>query len=414
MIDTNLIKNDPQAVVKNLESRNYNFEVDSYKSLEAARKQFQTETEDLQAKRNSLSKEYGLLKKEGKDDPALNIKIETIKTQLDSCAKKLTEIQSNLREFLLDVPNLPAESSPNGSSAENNIKVREFGKPSLLKGKDHLDITSMIDTESANLLAGSRFAVLRGEIAKLQRGLIAFMLDKAEEHGYTEHYLPMIGNSESLTSTGQLPKFSDDLFQITDDYYLIPTAEVPLTNLYRNKIIDLGAFPLKLSAHTSCFRSEAGSYGKDTKGLIRQHQFEKVELVQICHPEKSFEALENLTSHAETILRELNLPYQVLELCTGDLGFSAAKTYDLEVWIPSQETFREISSCSNCTDFQARRARIRFKEEGATKLAHTLNGSALAAGRALIAVIENNFDQKSTITIPEVLQDYTKFTSIEV
>ena len=414
MIDTNLIKNDPQAVVKNLESRNYNFEVDSYKSLEAARKQFQTETEDLQAKRNSLSKEYGLLKKEGKDDPALNIKIETIKTQLDSCAKKLTEIQSNLREFLLDVPNLPAESSPNGSSSENNIKVREFGKPSLLKGKDHLDITSMIDTESANLLAGSRFAVLRGEIAKLQRGLIAFMLDKAEEHGYTEHYLPMIGNSESLTSTGQLPKFSDDLFQITDDYYLIPTAEVPLTNLYRNKIIDLGAFPLKLSAHTSCFRSEAGSYGKDTKGLIRQHQFEKVELVQICHPEKSFEALENLTSHAETILRELNLPYQVLELCTGDLGFSAAKTYDLEVWIPSQETFREISSCSNCTDFQARRARIRFKEEGATKLAHTLNGSALAAGRALIAVIENNFDQKSTITIPEVLQDYTKFTSIEV
>ena len=226
MIDTNLIKNDPQAVVENLESRNYNFEVDSYKSLEAARKQFQTETEDLQAKRNSLSKEYGLLKKEGKDDPALNIKIETIKTQLDSCANKLTEIQSSLREFLLDVPNLPAESSPNGSSAENNIKVREFGKPSLLKGKDHLDITSMIDTESANLLAGSRFAVLRGEIAKLQRGLIAFMLDKAEEHGYTEHYLPMIGNSESLTSTGQLPKYSDDLYKLNEDYYLNTTAEV--------------------------------------------------------------------------------------------------------------------------------------------------------------------------------------------
>ena len=272
----------------------------------------------------------------------------------------------------------------------------------------------MIDTESANLLAGSRFAVLKGEIAKLQRGLIAFMLDKAEEHGYQEHYLPMIANSESLTSTGQLPKFSDDLFQLTDDYYLIPTAEVPLTNLYRNQIIDLDAFPLKLSAHTSCFRSEAGSYGKDTKGLIRQHQFEKVELVQICHPKKSFEALENLTSHAEIILKELNLPYQVVELCTGDLGFSAAKTYDLEVWIPSQETYREISSCSNCTDFQARRAKIRFKEEGVTKLVHTLNGSALAAGRALIAVIENNFDQKGTITIPEVLQDYTKFASIKV
>ena len=240
------------------------------------------------------------------------------------------------------------------------------------------------------------------------------MLDKAAEHGYTEHYLPMVANTESLTSTGQLPKFSDDLFQLTDDYYLIPTAEVPLTNLYRDQILNINQFPLKLTAHTSCFRSEAGSYGKDTKGLIRQHQFEKVELVQICHPEKSYEALESLTSHAETILKELNLPYQVVELCTGDLGFAAAKTYDLEVWIPSQETFREISSCSNCTDFQARRAKIRFKEDGASKLAHTLNGSALAAGRALIAVIENNFDQNSTIKIPEGLQDYTKFTSIKI
>ena len=224
----------------------------------------------------------------------------------------------------------------------------------------------------------------------------------------------MVANSESLTSTGQLPKFSEDLFQLTDDYYLIPTAEVPLTNLYRNQILDMDTFPLMLSAHTSCFRSEAGSYGRDTKGLIRQHQFEKVVLVQICHPEKSFEALESLTFHAETVLKELNLPYQVVELCTGDLGFSAAKTYDLEVWIPSQETFREISSCSNCTDFQARRAKIRFKEGGTSKLAHTLNGSALAAGRALIAVIENNYDQKGTITIPKVLHDYTKFTSIKV
>jgi seryl-tRNA synthetase len=414
MIDTNLIKDDPQAIVKNLDSRNYNFDINLFESLEAKRKKFQTETEELQAKRNALSKEYGLLKKEGKDDPALNTKIETIKTELDGFASKLIEIQSSLKQFLLDVPNLPDKSVPHGSSEDNNIQIRQFGEPSLLKGKDHLDITSMIDTESANLLAGSRFAVLKGQIAKLQRSLIAFMLDKAQEHGYTEHYLPMVANSESLISTGQLPKFSDDLFQLTDDYYLIPTAEVPLTNLYRNQIIDLNAFPIMLSAHTSCFRSEAGSYGRDTKGLIRQHQFEKVELVQICHPENSFEALENLTSHAETILKELNLPFQVVELCSGDLGFSAAKTYDLEVWIPSQETFREISSCSNCTDFQARRAKIRFKEEGATKLAHTLNGSALAAGRALIAVIENNFDQKSTITIPEVLQDYTKFTSIEV
>ena len=272
----------------------------------------------------------------------------------------------------------------------------------------------MIDTESANLLAGSRFAVLKGEIAKLQRALIAFMLDKASEHGYTEHYLPMISNTDSLTSTGQLPKFSDDLFQLTDDYYLIPTAEVPLTNLFRDKILDIDKLPLKLTAHTSCFRSEAGSYGKDTKGLIRQHQFEKVELVQICHPDHSFGALEELTSHAEAVLIELNLPYQVVELCSGDLGFSAAKTYDLEVWIPSQESYREISSCSNCTDFQARRAKMRFKEEGASKFVHTLNGSALAAGRALIAIIENNFDQKSKITIPEALQDYTKFSHIEV
>ena len=414
MIDTNLIKDDPQMVAKNLQSRNYDFNIESYERLEAQRKKHQTETEDLQAKRNILSKEYGLLKKEGKDDPALNSKIETIKTELDKCSSKLNDIQSSLKEFLLDIPNLPADSVPNGSSEENNIKIRDYGEPQILKGKDHLGITSMIDTESANLLAGSRFAVLIGQIAKLQRALIAFMLDKAEEHGYTEHYLPMVANSESLTSTGQLPKFSEDLFQLTDDYYLIPTAEVPLTNMYRDQILDMKAFPLKLSAHTSCFRSEAGSYGKDTKGLIRQHQFEKVELVQICHPEKSFEALENLTSNAETVLKELNLPYQVVELCTGDLGFSAAKTYDLEVWIPSQETFREISSCSNCTDFQARRAKIRFKEGGASKLVHTLNGSALAAGRALIAVIENNFDQKSTIAIPEALHDYTKFTSIKV
>ncbi len=414
MIDTNLIKKNPQTVSKKLKLRNYNFDIELFESLEAKRKKYQTETEDLQARRNSLSKEYGMLKKKDKDDSALNKKIEAIKADLEKCSTKLNEIQSTLKEFLLDVPNLFDDSVPSGENEENNVKIREYGEPTLLKGKDHLEITSMIDTESAILMAGSRFAVLSNEIAKLQRALIAFMLDKASEHGYTEYYLPMVANTESLTSTGQLPKFSDDLFQLTDDYYLIPTAEVPLTNLYRNQILDLDTFPLKLTAHTSCFRSEAGSYGKDTKGLIRQHQFEKVELVQICHPEKSFEALENLTSHAEIILKELNLPYQVVELCTGDLGFSAAKTYDLEVWIPSQETYREISSCSNCTDFQARRAKIRFKEEGISKLAHTLNGSALAAGRALIAVIENNFDQKGTITIPEVLHEYTKFTTIEV
>ena len=414
MIDLNLLKADPKIVAKQLNLKNYALNVSSFETLEAERKKFQTQTEDLQAQRNALSKEYGMLKKEGKEDPILSQKIDSVKTDLDLCLNQLNNIQVNLKDFLLDIPNLPDSSTPTGSSEENNVVVRQFGKPVAIGGKDHLEITSMINTESANLLAGSRFAVLEGQIAQLQRALIAFMLDKASDHGYKEYYLPMVANTESLTATGQLPKFSDDLFQLTDDYYLIPTAEVPLTNLFRDQILEIGEFPLKLTAHTSCFRSEAGSYGKDTKGLIRQHQFEKVELVQICHPDQSFEALENLTSHAESILKDLNLPYQVVELCSGDLGFSAAKTYDLEVWIPSQETYREISSCSNCTDFQSRRAKIRFKEEGASIFVHTLNGSALAAGRALIALIENNFDQKSSITIPEALQDYTKFKTISV
>jgi len=414
MIDTNLIKNNSQIVIENLKSRNYDLDLKLYESLESDRKKYQTETENLQAQRKTLSQEFGILKKEGRDDPELSKNIESVNNDLEVCSSKLNEVQQGLNELLLDIPNLSDKSVPIGLNEANNIKIRECGQPKILKGKDHLDITSMIDTESANLLAGSRFAVLKAEIAKLQRALIAFMLDKASEHGYIEHYLPMISNSASLTSTGQLPKFSDDLFQLNDDYFLIPTAEVPLTNLFRDKILDIDKLPLKLTAHTSCFRSEAGSYGKDTKGLIRQHQFEKVELVQICHPDHSFKALEELTSHAEAVLIELNLPYQVVELCSGDLGFSAAKTYDLEVWIPSQESYREISSCSNCTDFQARRAKMRFKEEGTSKFVHTLNGSALAAGRALIAIIENNFDQKSKITIPEALQDYTKFSHIEV
>ena len=414
MIDLNLLKADPKIVAKQLNLKNYALNVSSFETLEAERKKFQTQTEDLQAQRNALSKEYGILKKEGKEDSILSQKIDSNKTELDLCSNKLSDIQLNIKDFLLDIPNLPDPSTPTGSSEEDNVVVRRIGEPEVSGGKDHLEITSMINTESANLLAGSRFAVLEGRIAQLQRALIAFMLDKASEHGYEEYYLPMVANTDSLTATGQLPKFSEDLFQLTDDYYLIPTAEVPLTNLFRDQILEIGEFPLKLTAHTSCFRSEAGSYGKDTKGLIRQHQFEKVELVQICHPDQSFEALENLTSHAESILKDLNLPYQVVELCSGDLGFSAAKTYDLEVWIPSQETYREISSCSNCRDFQSRRAKIRFKEEGASIFAHTLNGSALAAGRALIALIENNFDQKSSITIPEALQDYTKFKTTSV
>ena len=414
MIDTNLIKADSALVADSLSSKKYKLDLKIFEDLEVNRKAAQIQTEALQAKRNALSKEYGLLKKEGKDDTTLNQQIAEVKSELDSCSKTLTDIQSSLQAFLLDIPNLPASSVPHGAGEKDNIKIRDFGKPLVFGGKDHLDITSLINMDAANILAGSRFSVLTGKVAKLQRALISFMLDKAEEHGYEEHYLPLIANTESLQATGQLPKFADDLFQLTDDYYLIPTAEVPLTNLYRDQIISLDSLPIKLTAHTSCFRSEAGSYGKDTRGLIRQHQFEKVELVQICHPDHSFEALESLTRNAETILQELNLPYQVIELCTGDLGFSAAKTYDLEVWIPSQESFREISSCSNCTDFQARRAKIRFKQDGTTQFAHTLNGSALAAGRTLIAIIENCYDQKSLITIPEALQDYTKFKTIEV
>ena len=414
MIETNLIKTDSASVADSLASKKYELDLKIFEDLEVDRKATQIKTEALQAKRNALSKDYGLLKKEGKDDAALNQQITEVKSELDSCSKTLTDLQSSLQDFLLDIPNLPASSVPHGSGEKDNIKIRDFGKPIVFGGKDHLDITSLINMDAANILAGSRFSVLIGKVAKLQRALISFMLDKAEDHGYEEHYLPLVANTESLQATGQLPKFADDLFQLTDDYYLIPTAEVPLTNLYRDQIVSLDSLPLKLTAHTSCFRSEAGSYGKDTRGLIRQHQFEKVELVQICHPDHSFEALESLTSNAEVILQELNLPYQVIELCTGDLGFSAAKTYDLEVWIPSQESFREISSCSNCTDFQARRAKIRFKQDGVTQFAHTLNGSALAAGRTLIAIIENCYDQKSLITIPEVLQDYTKFKTIEV
>ena len=414
MIDTNLIKADSALVADSLSSKKYKLDLKIFEDLEVNRKAAQIQTEALQAKRNALSKEYGLLKKEGKDDTTLNQQIAEVKSELDSCSKTLTDIQSSLQAFLLDIPNLPASSVPHGAGEKDNIKIRDFGKPLVFGGKDHLDITSLINMDAANILAGSRFSVLTGKVAKLQRALISFMLDKAEEHGYEEHYLPLIANTESLQATGQLPKFADDLFQLTDDYYLIPTAEVPLTNLYRDQIISLDSLPIKLTAHTSCFRSEAGSYGKDTRGLIRQHQFEKVELVHICHPDHSFEALESLTKNAETILQELNLPYQLIELCTGDLGFSAAKTYDLEVWIPSQESFREISSCSNCTDFQARRAKIRFKQDGTTQFAHTLNGSALAAGRTLIAIIENCYDQKSLITIPEALQDYTKFKTIEV
>lgn len=408
MIDTHLIKADPAKVAESLKLKKYELDIKAFESLEGLRKTYQTETEDLQATRNSLSKEYGHLKKEGKEDESLNLRIAKTKNDLDACSQKLSDIQSSFQDFLLDIPNTPAPSVPEGQSENDNVKIREFGKPLVSGGKDHLDITSLINTDVANVLAGSRFSVLTGKIAKLQRALIAFMLDKASENGYEEHYLPLIANTQSLLSTGQLPKFADDLFQLTDDYYLIPTAEVPLTNLYRDQIIPSANFPLKLTAHTSCFRSEAGSYGKDTRGLIRQHQFEKVELVQIVKPEKSYDALEELTRHAESVLEELELPYRVVLLCSGDTGDTSAKTYDIEVWLPSQNRYREISSCSNCESFQARRIKARWKNDisGKSEYLHTLNGSGLAVGRTFIAILENYQQEDGSVIIPKVLRSY--------
>ena len=326
----------------------------------------------------------------------------------------LKDIQKELEDFLLDIPNIAHKDAPIGKDESSNVVIRQVGKVNTTNSKDHIEITSDIDSELAVKLAGSRFSVLKNDIAKMQRALIHLMLDLATKNGYQEHYVPYIANADSLQSTGQLPKFEEDLFKLTNDMYLIPTAEVPLTNLYRDTIIDSSSLPIKLTSHTPCFRSEAGSYGKDTKGLIRQHQFEKVELVQIVHPDNSFEALNELLANAEEVLQVLDLPYQVIELCTGDLGFSSAKTYDIEVWMPSQNKYREISSCSNFSDFQARRGKIRVKDGKNKVFAHTINGSALAAGRALIAVIENNFDGDNSIKIPEALVQYMGKSHIKI
>ena len=406
MIDINLLRADPEKVKNILKIKNYDLDSGLFTEIDSNRKTLQTEVEDLKSLKNKLSKDFGELKKNNQDTSELSNQLDEIKKNLFEKEELLNKTLSQLNNFLLDIPNIPHQDVEAGKSEEDNKVIKTFGDVQKKDSIDHLEITSDIDTESAVKLAGTRFAVLKDDIAKLQRALISFMLDVAEKNGYEERYVPFIANSRSLTGTGQLPKFEEDLFKITEDLFLIPTAEVPLTNLYADSILEQGSLPIKVTSHTPCFRSEAGSYGKDTKGLIRQHQFEKVEIVQIVHPNESEAALESLLSNAEEILQLLELPYQVVQLCGGDLGFSSAKTYDIEVWIPSQNKYREISSCSNFTDFQSRRSKIRLNEDGNKILPHTLNGSALAVGRTLVAIIENFYDEKNSIRIPKPLQKY--------
>ena len=406
MIDINLLRADPERVKNSLKIKNYDLDSDLFIEIDSNRKTLQTEVEDLKGLKNKLSKDFGELKRNNQDTSELSNQLDEIKKNLFEKEELLNKTLSQLNNFLLDIPNIPHQDVEAGKSEEDNKVIKTFGDVQKKDSIDHLEITSDIDTESAVKLAGTRFAVLKDDIAKLQRALISFMLDVAEKNGYEERYVPFIANSRSLTGTGQLPKFEEDLFKITEDLFLIPTAEVPLTNLYADSILEQDSLPIKVTSHTPCFRSEAGSYGKDTKGLIRQHQFEKVEIVQIVHPNESDAALEGLLSNAEEILQLLELPYQVVQLCGGDLGFSSAKTYDIEVWIPSQNKYREISSCSNFTDFQSRRSKIRLNEDGNKILPHTLNGSALAVGRTLVAIIENLYDEKNSIRIPKPLQKY--------
>ena len=406
MIDINLLRADPEKVKNNLKIKNYDLNTELFNEIDLKRKTLQTEVEDFKSLKNKLSKDFGELKKNNQDTTELSNQLDKIKGNLLEKEDLLNKTLSRLNDFLLDIPNIPHQDVKEGDSEDDNKVIKTFGEVKKRDSIDHLEIASDIDTESAVKLAGSRFAVLKDDVAKLHRALISFMLDVAEKNGYKERYVPFIANSRSLTGTGQLPKFEEDLFKITEDLFLIPTAEVPLTNLYADSILEQGSLPIKVTSHTPCFRSEAGSYGKDTKGLIRQHQFEKVEIVQIVHPNESDTALESLLSNAETILQLLELPYQVVQLCGGDMGFSSAKTYDIEVWIPSQNKYREISSCSNFTDFQSRRSKIRLNEDGNKIFPHTLNGSALAVGRTLVAIIENFYDDKKSIRIPKPLQKY--------
>lgn len=406
MINIKNLREDINQVSASLLTRGYELDVDSFVSLDKQRKVLQVEVEDLQSQRKILSNDFGKMKSNNEDTTSLKVEIDKINDVLDKKDENLQLLLNEINAFLLNIPNIPNASVPLGKNESENVVIKTSGEITSTNLLDHLDISKNIDTDLAAKLAGSRFSVLKGDIAKLQRALISFMIDIAIKNGYKEHYVPFMANIDSLTGTGQLPKFEEDLFKASDNLYLIPTAEVPLTNIYRNELVNEKDTPVKLTSHTPCFRSEAGSYGKDTKGLIRQHQFEKIELVQVTKAESSLEDLDGLLKNAEEILELLELPYQVIELCTGDLGFSSCKTYDIEVWMPSQSKYREISSCSNFSDFQARRANIKIKYNDRKELAHTINGSALAVGRTLIALIENRYDGKDSITLPESLIPY--------
>ena len=407
MIDIKKLRDDAKNTQNSLLKRGYKLNIEEFISLDSARKDLQISVEDLQSQRKELSAEFGKLKSSGGHTGNLKEEIDAINANLKSKDDILQNLLGSINNFMLDIPNIPREDVPVGSSEIDNIVVSKYGEIKTKTSPDHLSITSDIDTDSAANIAGSRFSVLKGDLSKLQRSLIHFMLEVATKNGYEEYYVPFMANKESLKGTGQLPKFEEDLFKASDNLYLIPTAEVPLTNLFRNALILEDDLPKKVTSHTPCFRSEAGSYGRDTKGLIRQHQFEKIELVQITNPETSLDDLNSLLGNAEEILQLLDLPYQVIELCTGDLGFSSSKTFDIEVWMPSQGKFREISSCSNFSDFQARRSNIKIKTDTGKLLAHTINGSALAVGRTLVAIIENNFnDEENYIEIPDVLRAF--------
>ncbi len=412
MLDIQTLRSDIQSVEKRLESRGFSLDVAYFQKLEADRKKVQTATQELQAKRNAASKSIGMRKAKGEDASDIMAEVSNLGEELKQNEARLEEIQGKMQEFLLSIPNLPHESVPFGQSEADNVQLKRCGHPKDFgfEVRDHVSIgegLSMLDFETASKIAGSRFTLMKGPLARLHRALSQFMLDlHTSEHGYVEVYVPYMANSDSLRGTGQLPKFEEDLFSVSNGYYLIPTAEVPVTNMVRGEILDRESLPLKFVAHTPCFRSEAGSYGKDTRGMIRQHQFDKVELVQVVHPERSYHALEELLNHAEEVLRRLELPYRVVTLCTRDIGFSAAKTYDIEVWLPAQNTYREISSCSNFESFQARRMQARFKSEGKNELVHTLNGSGLAVGRTLVAIMENFQQEDGSVVIPEALRPY--------
>ena len=417
MLDPQLLRSNLDTVVTRLAARGFAFDQDAFRATEAQRKQIQTETEALQAQRNSLAKQVGQAKAKGEDAAAIIAEGAALGDRVAALARQLEAVQSRMQALLLTTPNIAHETVPVGTSADDNVEVRRVGAPRAFdfQPKDHVDIGAALgglDFETAVKISGARFVVMKGAIARLHRALTQFMLDVHTcEHGYAEIYAPYLVNAESMRGTGQLPKFKEDLFAVPrgdlGDFYLIPTAEVPVTNIVRDEIVPLEKLPLKFVCHTPCFRSEAGSYGKDTRGMIRQHQFDKVELVQISHPERSYDQLEQLTGHAEAILERLELPFRSVVLCTGDMGFSSAKTYDIEVWLPGQNAYREISSCSNFEAFQARRMQARFRnQKGKPELVHTLNGSGLAVGRTLVAVLENYQNADGSVTVPAALRPH--------